>query len=92
MKSQCLLLAILVLTICLQKETSCVKSDLRRFGIKGLKELAAMRKAYEEKEREKIQLKQLEQEKKRKLDESNRRRFFQKIFNVIGGVQASRFL
>ena len=92
MKSQCLLLAILVLTICLQKETSCVKSDLRRFGIKGLKELAVMRKAYEEKEREKIQLKQLEQEKKRKLDESNRRRFFQKIFNVIGGVQASRFL
>jgi hypothetical protein len=92
MKSQRLILLILVLKICLQKETSCVKSDLRRFGIKGLKELAEMRKAYEEKEREKIQLKHLEQEIKRKLDESNRRRFFQKILNVIGGVQASRFL
>ena len=61
------------------------KSNLRQFSIKGLKEVVEMRKAHEEKQREHAQ-------KRKEMDEENRRRLFRKVLSVMGGVQASRLL
>jgi DNA-binding transcriptional MerR regulator len=73
-------------------EAQRLKSNLRQFNIKGLKEVVEMRKAQEEKQREYAQLTQRVNEKRKEMDEENRRSIFRKVLNIMGGVQASRFL
>jgi len=73
-------------------ESQRSKSNLRQFSIKGLKEVVEMRKAHEEKQREHAQLTQRVNEKRKEMDEENRRRLFRKVLSIMGGVQASRLL